>query len=233
MDMVLFFRRDIVGSALGHISRNERSDKCSCNSIYILDMGQNAQHRQKSSALCCSCRDCSTQPAASRTYNIFDAVEKFIPDKYEVCDSADRLTYTGGSTSAGAVVYNDIFVFSHHATDPAGGKLCNAFDLVRLHLFSDLDADSKDNTPVNKLPSFVKMGEFARSLEAADKVYLNPEGDLEFNGLSVEVSFFKKLFDKLEIKPQIFRVGDFKSAVEPFMLDHMSAENKLQLNELI
>jgi protease IV len=68
---------------------------------------------------------------------------------------------------------------------------------------------------------------------AADKVYLNPEGELEFNGLSVEVSFFKKLFDKLDIKPQIFRVGDFKSAVEPFMLDRMSEENKLQLNEMI
>ncbi len=68
---------------------------------------------------------------------------------------------------------------------------------------------------------------------AADKVYLNPQGGIEFNGLSVEVSFFKKLFDKLEIKPQIFRVGDFKSAVEPFMLDKMSNENRLQLNELI
>lgn len=67
----------------------------------------------------------------------------------------------------------------------------------------------------------------------ADKIYLNPEGELEFNGLAVEASFFKKLFDKLDIKPQIFRVGDFKSAVEPFMLDHMSDENKLQLNELI
>ncbi|MBX2900082.1 MAG: signal peptide peptidase SppA [Cyclobacteriaceae bacterium] len=68
---------------------------------------------------------------------------------------------------------------------------------------------------------------------AADKVYLNPEGDLEFNGLAIEVTFFKKLFDKLDVKPQIFRVGDFKSAVEPFMLDHMSNENRLQLNELI
>jgi protease-4 len=68
---------------------------------------------------------------------------------------------------------------------------------------------------------------------AADKVYLNPEGEIEFNGLAVEVSFFKKLFDKLEIKPQIFRVGDFKSAVEPFMLDKMSNENRLQLNALI
>lgn len=68
---------------------------------------------------------------------------------------------------------------------------------------------------------------------SADKVYLNPEGEIEFNGLTVEVSFFKKLFDKLEINPQIFRVGDFKSAVEPFMLDKMSNENRLQLKELI
>lgn len=68
---------------------------------------------------------------------------------------------------------------------------------------------------------------------AADKVYLNPEGDMEFNGMAIEVSFFKKMFDKLEIKPEIFRVGDFKSAVEPFMLDKMSEANKLQLNELI
>jgi protease IV len=70
-------------------------------------------------------------------------------------------------------------------------------------------------------------------VSVADNVFLNPEGEIEFNGLAVEVSFFKRLFDKLDIKPQIFRVGDFKSAVEPFMLDHMSPENKLQLNELI
>ncbi len=68
---------------------------------------------------------------------------------------------------------------------------------------------------------------------AADKVYLNPEGEMEFNGMAIEVSFFKKMFDKLEIKPEIFRVGDFKSAVEPFMLDKMSEANRLQLNELI
>ena len=68
---------------------------------------------------------------------------------------------------------------------------------------------------------------------AADKVFLNPEGDLEFNGLSVEIGFFKQLFDKLEIKPEVFRVGDFKSAVEPFLLDKMSDENRLQLNVLL
>ena len=68
---------------------------------------------------------------------------------------------------------------------------------------------------------------------AADKIFLNPEGDLEFNGLSVEIGFFKQLFDKLEIKPEVFRVGDFKSAVEPFLLDKMSDENRLQLNALL
>ncbi|MBS1682780.1 MAG: signal peptide peptidase SppA [Bacteroidetes bacterium] len=67
----------------------------------------------------------------------------------------------------------------------------------------------------------------------ADKIYLNPEGELELNGLAVEVSFYKKLFDKLEIKPEIFRVGDFKSAVEPFFLDKMSDANRLQLRALI
>jgi protease IV len=70
-------------------------------------------------------------------------------------------------------------------------------------------------------------------VSAADQVYLHPEGQLEFNGMAVEVPFFKKMFDKLEIKPEIFRVGDFKSAVEPFMLDKMSEANRLQLNELI
>jgi protease IV len=68
---------------------------------------------------------------------------------------------------------------------------------------------------------------------AADKVFLNPEGEMEFNGLSIEVTFFKKMFDKLEIKPEVFRVGEFKSAVEPFILDKMSKENELQLTELI
>ncbi len=68
---------------------------------------------------------------------------------------------------------------------------------------------------------------------AADKIYLNPEGQLELNGLSISVTFFKRMLDKLEIKPQIFRVGDFKSAVEPFVRENLSEENRLQLNATI
>jgi protease-4 len=68
---------------------------------------------------------------------------------------------------------------------------------------------------------------------AADNIYLNPEGELEFNGLTANVAFFKRMFDKLEIKPEVFRVGEFKSAVEPFLYEKMSDENRLQLNEMI
>ena len=67
----------------------------------------------------------------------------------------------------------------------------------------------------------------------ADKLYLNPEGDLEFNGLSINTSFYKGTFEKLGIKPQIFRVGDFKSAVEPYVRENMSEANKLQLSSVL
>ena len=63
----------------------------------------------------------------------------------------------------------------------------------------------------------------------ADELYISPEGSLEWNGLNVEMSFFKNTFEKLDIEPQIFRVGDFKSAIEPFILEKMSDENRYQV----
>ncbi|WP_026463223.1 signal peptide peptidase SppA [Adhaeribacter aquaticus] len=67
----------------------------------------------------------------------------------------------------------------------------------------------------------------------ADKQYLNPQGALELNGLSSEVMFFKGTLDKLDIKPYIFKVGEFKSAVEPFILEKMSAPNRLQVTSFL
>ena len=64
---------------------------------------------------------------------------------------------------------------------------------------------------------------------AADKVYLNPEGALEFKGLSSKVMFFKGALDKLGIEAQIIRVGNYKSAVEPFFTDRMSDKNREQV----
>ena len=68
---------------------------------------------------------------------------------------------------------------------------------------------------------------------AADEIYLNPQGEVEFNGLTVSIGFYKKLFDKWQVRPQIFRVGEFKSAVEPFLMEEMSAENRLQMTALV
>lgn len=104
--------------------------------------------------------------AFCKTYDIYRVIYEIIPDVYTPCGTDGRFTYSGGSTTGGAVVYNGgQFLYSHHATDPAGGKLCNAFDLARLHLFGSMDDDAKPDTPANKLPSYVEMCRFA----AADK----------------------------------------------------------------
>lgn len=63
----------------------------------------------------------------------------------------------------------------------------------------------------------------------ADKVLVNPKGNLDLHGLSVTNTFYKGLFDKLGVEMQIFKVGTFKSAVEPYMLDKMSEANREQL----
>lgn len=62
----------------------------------------------------------------------------------------------------------------------------------------------------------------------ADKVWMNPEGMLDVRGLSTSIPFFKGALEKLEVKPEIIRHGKFKSAVEPFLLDKMSDENRAQ-----
>lgn len=64
----------------------------------------------------------------------------------------------------------------------------------------------------------------------SDSIYMNPEGFLEFFGMSRQLMFFKGAFDKLGIEPIVFRHGKFKSAVEPFTLDRMSDENREQIS---
>ena len=74
-----------------------------------------------------------------RAYTIPDVIGKYLSDIYAPTDKADRYDYIPGQGSSGVVIYEDRFVYSHHATDPAGGKLLNAFDLVRIHYFDDED----------------------------------------------------------------------------------------------
>lgn len=99
--------------------------------------------------------------AFCRTYSISEAIAEFLPDVYVPGADETRYTYAEGSTSGGVVVYDDKFSYSHHGTDPASCILCNAFDLVRIHKFGELDYEAKEDTPVNRMPSFTKMTEFA------------------------------------------------------------------------
>ncbi len=101
--------------------------------------------------------------AFCRTYDVVTAMDAFLDKIYEPVDTDDnRYTYLGGSTTGGAVIYDDAkFLFSHHATDPCGGRLVNAFDLVRLHRFGDKDDNAQPDTPVTKLPSYKAMCEMA------------------------------------------------------------------------
>lgn len=96
-----------------------------------------------------------------RTYSISAVIEKFLEDVYEPSVMTERFDYIPADSSAGVILYDDKFAYSHHATDPASGRLLNAFDLVRIHRFGHLDDRATESTPPSKLPSFINMCEFA------------------------------------------------------------------------
>ena len=103
--------------------------------------------------------------AFCRTYTIEDAIAAFLSDVYQPSTMPGRYDYIPADSQAGVVIYEGKFAYSHHATDPACGKLMNAFDMVRIHKFSHLDARVSEDEEPAKLPSFKAMGEFAVSDE--------------------------------------------------------------------
>ncbi len=96
-----------------------------------------------------------------RTYSVSSAIDRFLKDIYEPSAMTGRYDYIPADSSAGVILYDDKFSYSHHATDPASGRLLNAFDLVRIHRFGHLDDRATESTPPSKLPSFINMCEFA------------------------------------------------------------------------
>lgn len=106
--------------------------------------------------------------AFNRAYTIPAAIERFLPDVYAPAGDG-RYTYLSGHTTGGLVLYdNESFAFSHHDTDPCSGMLCNAFDLVRVHLYGEQDEGS-DELPMPKRPSYAAM----QKLIAADQRVLD------------------------------------------------------------
>ncbi|MDW3209997.1 MAG: signal peptide peptidase SppA [Reichenbachiella sp.] len=103
-----------------------------------------------------------------------------------------------------------------------------ALDEIRLAL-EDFKSSGKF---VYSYGEFISEGNYYVA-SVADEIVLNPIGTLEFNGLNANVTFFKGLFEKLDIEAQIFRVGTYKSAVEPYFRKDMSEANKEQMTSFV
>lgn len=120
-----------------------------------------------------------------RTYTIEEAIDKYLSDVYKATDNG-RYTYINGSTSGGLVLYESKFAYSHHGTDPISGKLCNAYDLVRIHLYGETEASKSQIADLISKDSEVKATiaseqinnasyDFAEELQETDE-----EQDLEW-----------------------------------------------------
>ena len=135
--------------------------------------------------------------AFCRAYTIEEAIETFLSDVYEPSYMNGRYDYIPADSAAGVVVYDGKFAYSHHATDPVCGKLLNAFDLVRLHKFRELDENVGLDTPPGKLPSFKAMSDFALADDKVKAVFIEEriaQASAEFsdedwqNGLELDKS---------------------------------------------
>lgn len=147
--------------------------------------------------------------AFCRTYTIPEAIAKFLPEIYVPTVKSDRYTYAAGSTAAGLVLYeDDRFAFSNHGTDPAGGKLCNAFDLVRIHRFGHLDENAKEGASGRSLPSYKEMAVFASEDEETKRTLaaeVTAKAVLDFEGAEDDEDWMTKLSmtDEGAIRPTI------------------------------
>jgi predicted P-loop ATPase len=141
-----------------------------------------------------------------RTYDIFDAMEKFLPGTYIPGDAHagnPRFTYAGSTSSNGAVVYDDgLFLYSHHGHDPVCDMNVNAFDLVRIHLYGDQDEKAKEDATPGQMPSFKAMTEML----GTDKPYQAQKIEEKFD--------FGSMFDDAGIEAEDDYFGGAEDADE-------------------
>ena len=126
-------------------------------------------------------------------------------------------------------------------------KAKNDDNIIAIYLYSPIvnAGLSKTEEIRNKLLEFKETGKPIISYNevyspksyylssVANKLFLNPQGAIDHRGLGATLMFFKGMLEKLNIDLQIFKVGKFKSAVEPFILEKMSSANRIQLEKLL
>ena len=167
--------------------------------------------------------------AFCRIYSVQDAIDSFLSEVYESCGEG-RYTYKGGSTSGGLVLYEDgKFAFSHHGTDPISGKLVNSFDLVRIHLFGEQDADVDPDTKVNALPSYAAMQVFALKDEAVKREHTKKLFE-EAEGLGPDPEN-SDWFSKLDVQPKTGKIESTPKNVRTILENDENFAGKLAYND--
>lgn len=148
--------------------------------------------------------------AFNTEYSIIEAIETFLGEVYQKESTQDRYTFIGGESKSGLVILNEQYAYSHHATDPAQGRLLNAFDIVRIHKFGKQDVDITEQLEYEKytksssygamvdyirgnLPSVMKhMPEFEK-LNRNEREFTN--GEIETEEGSVEENDWRLTLD--------------------------------------
>ncbi|PLR84685.1 hypothetical protein CVD25_01000 [Bacillus canaveralius] len=155
--------------------------------------------------------------AFCRTYSIPEAIENFLEGIYEPAGDG-RYTYNEGSTTGGLILYDDDkFAYSHHGTDPIGGQLVNAFDLVRIHKFGLKDDQAEPGTPVVRLPSYTAMTSFAQDDKNVRRTIGQErlaDAAIEFEGLEIPEETDDKWLEKLDVNKR----GEFLSTAHNIIL---------------
>ena len=122
--------------------------------------------------------------AFCRVVSIHEALDTHLEGVYTK-ESKDRYTYADGTGTKGLIVYDGLYCFSNHDSDPASNQLCNAFDIIRIHKFGDLDNKADYNTPTPKLPSYKEMMEWARDIEEVKGELVKSKIDIDESAFDV------------------------------------------------
>ena len=143
--------------------------------------------------------------AFCRSFPISRVVAELLPDVYAPGLGEGRYSFLLGTTANGAVSYEDKWLYSHHGTDRAHLKLVNAFDLVRLHRYADLDEKAASDTPVNRLPSYEAMVEFA-----------NTFASVRVEALKDRIAEYDDVFDVIGEREPAVPVVAMPGEIDPF-----------------
>lgn len=178
--------------------------------------------------------------SSDKTVEVKDNSVLYINLNKEIVDRASNNPFDGFNFTSmqpkTAIGLNDILKAIENAKeDPKIKGIFMEVDFVSA-------GSATTNEIRNALINFKESGKFIISYNdfysqkayflssVADKIYLNPAGLIEWIGLRAEIMYYKNIFEKLGVEPQVFRHGKFKSAVEPYILDKMSPENREQIS---